>query len=175
MGNRLSGKMFSFDFRKTSAWDYQRRPLQPQPTDTFTFHLGYRSVRCGHRLRHVGTDYGKTANAAHITTECLPTSNRIRCPHRMESPAHIDRNTHLPEDYRAVQPCRVCFSFQSAVARMPCSARLWGIPMIFQQTKTTARLQICARLICTIVAVVLCSTLAYSQIPAAANRQAKLP
>src|ERR1039458_1975416 len=95
IGNRLSGNMFSFDFRKTSAWDYQRRPLRPRPTDTFTFHLGYRSVRCGHRLRHVGTDYGKTTNGAHITTESPPTSNRIRCPHRMESPAHIDRNTQL--------------------------------------------------------------------------------
>jgi hypothetical protein len=42
----------------------------------------------------VGTDYGKTTNAAHITTEWLPTSNRIRCPHGMESPAHIDRNMH---------------------------------------------------------------------------------
>jgi hypothetical protein len=42
----------------------------------------------------VGTDYGDTENAAHITTESLPTPNRIRCPHRMESPAHIDRNTH---------------------------------------------------------------------------------
>jgi hypothetical protein len=27
MGNLFSGKMFSFDFRKTSAWDYQRRLL----------------------------------------------------------------------------------------------------------------------------------------------------
>jgi hypothetical protein len=44
----------------------------------------------------VGTDYGKTKNPAHITTESLPTSNRIRCPHRMESPAHIDRNTQPP-------------------------------------------------------------------------------
>jgi hypothetical protein len=45
----------------------------------------------------VGTDYGDTENAAHITTESLPTPNRIRCPHRMESPAHIDRNTQPTE------------------------------------------------------------------------------
>jgi len=45
---------------------------------------------------HVGSDYGKTKKAAHITTEPPPTSNRIRCPHPMELPAHIDRNTQLP-------------------------------------------------------------------------------
>ena len=33
-----------------------------------------------------------------VKQQILPTSNRIRCPHRMESPAHIDRNTHLPQD-----------------------------------------------------------------------------
>ena len=84
--------MFSLDFRKTPAWDYQRRPLRPRPTDTFTFHLGSNSVPCGHRLRHVGTDYGKTKKGAHITTESLPTSERnqvptsngITCPHQPE-------------------------------------------------------------------------------------------
>jgi len=89
--------MFSFDFRKTPAWDYQRRSLPPLPTDTVPLHLGTCSVRCGHRLRHVGTDYGKSENAAHITTELLPTSNRNWCPLRMESGAHIDRNTQLAE------------------------------------------------------------------------------
>jgi hypothetical protein len=41
----------------------------------------------------VGTDYGKSENAAHITTELLPTSNGNWCPLRMESGAHMDRNT----------------------------------------------------------------------------------
>jgi hypothetical protein len=72
-GNRLLGNMFSFVFRKTSAWDYQRRPRRP-PTNTVTL--------------HVGTDYCKAENAARITTEWLPTSNR-------ESGAHIQWN-HLP-------------------------------------------------------------------------------
>ena len=76
--------MFSFDFRKTPAWDYQRPLLRLNPTDTVPFHLGTCSVRCGHRLRHVGSDYGKTKNAAHIRTELPHTSNRIRCPHRPE-------------------------------------------------------------------------------------------
>ena len=40
MGNLFSDNMFSFDFRKTSAWHYQRRLLRPGPTVTVTFHMG---------------------------------------------------------------------------------------------------------------------------------------
>ena len=75
--------MFSFDFRKTSAWDYQRRLLRPWPTSplrcmwaAITVVPGHRSIRCGPGLRHVGHDYGETKNAAHITTESRPTSHR---------------------------------------------------------------------------------------------------
>jgi hypothetical protein len=67
--------------------------LRLNPTNPVLFQLGTRSGRCGQQLRHVGSDYGKSKNAAHISTESPPTSNRIRCPHRMESGAHIDRNT----------------------------------------------------------------------------------
>ena len=83
--------MFSFHFRKTCAWDYQRRRLRPWPTSplrciwaTITVLLGHRSIRCGPRLRHVGHDYGETKNAAHIRTESRPTSNGITGPHRPE-------------------------------------------------------------------------------------------
>jgi hypothetical protein len=67
--------MFSFDFRKTSAWDYQRRLLQHWPSVTVTFDVGHRSIRCGPRLRHVGQHYGETKNAAHIAAESRPTSH----------------------------------------------------------------------------------------------------
>jgi len=87
MGNLFSGNMFSFDFRKTSAWDYQRRMLRPWPTSplrsmwaAITVLLGHRSIRCGPRLRHVGHDYGETKNAAHIRTESRPTSHRNQWP-----------------------------------------------------------------------------------------------
>jgi len=40
----------------------------------------------------VGTDYGQSDLHAHIAAESLPTSHRFRCPHPLESPAHIDRN-----------------------------------------------------------------------------------
>jgi hypothetical protein len=79
--------MFSFDFRKTSAWDYQRRLLRPWPTSplrsvwaAITVLLGHRSIRCGPRLRHVGHDYGETKNATHIRTESRPTSHRNQWP-----------------------------------------------------------------------------------------------
>jgi len=42
----------------------------------------------------VGSDYGKSKNAAHIATESLPTSQRFRCPHANGITAHIDRNPH---------------------------------------------------------------------------------
>ena len=99
MGNLFSGNMFSFDFRKTPASDYQRRPLRPWPTSplrsmwaAITVVLGHRSIRCGPRLRHVGHDYGETKNAAHIRTESRltshrnqwPISNGITGPHRPE-------------------------------------------------------------------------------------------
>jgi hypothetical protein len=98
--------MFSFDFRKTSAWDYQRRMLRPWPTSplrsmwaAITVLLGHRSIRCGPRLRHVGHDYGETKNAAHIRTESRPTSHRnqwptsngITGPHRPEYAATLPR------------------------------------------------------------------------------------
>jgi len=40
----------------------------------------------------VGTDYAMWAPIT-VKQQMLPTSERNRCPHRMESPAHIDRNT----------------------------------------------------------------------------------
>src|ERR1039458_8234409 len=87
MGNLFSGKMFSFDFRKTSAWDYQRRLLRPWPTSplrcmwaAIRVVLGHRSIPCGPRLCHVGHDYGETKNAAHIRTESRPTSHRNQWP-----------------------------------------------------------------------------------------------
>src|SRR6266567_8762027 len=102
IGNRLSGNMLSFAFRKTSAEDYQRRPANPWPPTPLrsmwapiTLLVGSRSIPCGHGLRHVGTDYGQSDFPAHITTESLPTSERFRCPHPLESPAHIDRNPQL--------------------------------------------------------------------------------
>jgi hypothetical protein len=109
MGNLFSGNMFSFDFRKTSAWDYQRRLLRPRPTSplrsmwaTTTVLLGHRSIRCGPRLRHVGRDYAMWATIT-VKHKMRPTSQRnpgphhtgICGPHPMESPAHIDRNTQL--------------------------------------------------------------------------------
>jgi hypothetical protein len=62
--------MFSFNFRKTSARDYQRRLLRPPPTDSVTL--------------HVGNDY---AMWAPITAErkMLPTSQRNGCRHQTES------------------------------------------------------------------------------------------
>jgi hypothetical protein len=98
MVNLFSGNMFSFDFRKTSAPDYQRRLLRPWPTSPLrcmwaavTVLLGHRSIRCGPRLRHVGHDYGETKNAAHMAESRptshrnqWPTSNGITGPHRPE-------------------------------------------------------------------------------------------
>jgi hypothetical protein len=72
--------MFSFAFRKTSAWDYQRRLLQPPPTDTVTF--------------HVGSDYAMWAPIT-VKPKMLPTSQRNHCPHQTESGAHIQWN-YLP-------------------------------------------------------------------------------
>jgi hypothetical protein len=102
---RDSGNMFSFDFRKTSAPDYQRRLLRPWPTSPLrcmwaavTVLLGHRSIRCGPRLRHVGHDYGETKNAAHIRAESRPTSHRnqwptsngITGPHRPEYAVYFE-------------------------------------------------------------------------------------
>jgi hypothetical protein len=114
MVNLFSGNMFSFDFRKTSAWDYQRRLLRPWPTSPLrsmwaanTVLLGHRSIRCGPRLRHVGHDYGETKNAAHIRTESRPTSHRnlwptsngITGPHRPEyAPAVPGREPYTRVD-----------------------------------------------------------------------------
>src|SRR5664280_51402 len=105
MGNLFSGKTFSFDFRKTSAWDYQRRLLRPWPTSplrcmwaAITVVLGHRSISCGPRLRHVGHDYGETKNAATSERNPGPHHTGISSPHPMESPAHIDRNTHQPRN-----------------------------------------------------------------------------
>ncbi len=50
-----------------------------------------KSIPC---VFHVGTDYGHARFPAHITAESLPTSRRFRCPHPLESTAHIDRNPH---------------------------------------------------------------------------------
>ena len=80
--------MFSFDFRKTPAWDYQRRLLRPWPTGTITF--------------HVGRDYAMWATIT-VKQKMRPTSERnpgphhtgISGPHAMESPAHMNRNTQL--------------------------------------------------------------------------------
>src|SRR6266700_640346 len=107
IGNRLSGNMLSFAFRKTSAEDYQRRPANPWPPTPLrsmwapiTLLVGSRSIPCGHGLRHVGTDYGQSDFPAHITTVSLPTSERFRCPHPLESPAHIDRNPQIGTQLR---------------------------------------------------------------------------
>ena len=94
MGNRLSGNVFSFAFRKTSAEDYQRRPANPDHRQRY--------VRCGHRLRcvwaavpfHVGTDYAMWALIT-VNPAFLPTSERNRCPHQNVFSAHIHWN-HLP-------------------------------------------------------------------------------
>jgi len=114
MGNLFSGNMFSFDFRKTSARDYQRRLLRPWPTSplrsmwaAITVLLGHRSIRCGPRLRHVGHDYGETKDAAYIRTESRPTSHRnwwptsngITGPHRPEYAALLRANTMIDIQY----------------------------------------------------------------------------
>ena len=101
--------MFSFDFRKTSAWDYQRHLLRPWHTVTVTLHLDHDYVPCGPRLRwfwaivpfDVDRDYAMWATIT-VKHKMRPTSQRnpgphhngISGPHPMESPAHIDRNTH---------------------------------------------------------------------------------
>jgi len=103
--------MFSFDFRKTSAWDYQRHLLRPWPTVTVTLHLDHDYVPCGPRLRwfwaivpfDVDRDYAMWATIT-VKHKMRPTSQRnpgphhngISGPHPMESPAHIDRNTQEP-------------------------------------------------------------------------------
>jgi len=102
--------MFSFDFRKTSAWDYQRHLLRPWPTVTVTLHLDHDYVPCGPRLRwfwaivpfDVDRDYAMWATIT-VKHKMRPTSQRnpgphhngISGPHPMESPAHIDRNTQV--------------------------------------------------------------------------------
>jgi len=96
MGNLFSGKMFSFDFRKTSAGITSDTCSGPGPLSplrciwtTITFHvaaiavvLGHRSIRLGPRLRYCGaTITVETQNAAHITTESRPTSQRNPVAH----------------------------------------------------------------------------------------------
>ena len=122
--------MFSFDFRKTSAWDYQRHLLRPWPTVTVTLHLDHDYVPCGPRLRwfwaivpfDVDRDYAMWATIT-VKQKMRPTSERnpgphhngISGPHPMESPAHIDRNTHglrilgrnEPLDKKTVVSCRL--------------------------------------------------------------------
>ena len=91
IGNRLSGNMFSFAFRKTSAEDYQRRSANPART--------HRYAPCGHPLRclwaavpfHVGTDYAMWALIT-VKPGILPTSQRNRCPHQSVFSAHIHWN-----------------------------------------------------------------------------------
>jgi hypothetical protein len=94
MGNLFSGNMFSFHFRKTSAWDYQRRLLRPWPTSPL------RSMWAAITVL-LGRDYAMWATIT-VKHKMRPTSERnpgphhtgICGPHPMESPAHIDRNTH---------------------------------------------------------------------------------
>ena len=78
----------------------------PAQTAIVPFHVGTDYAACGHRLRHVGTDYARSGFPAHITTESLPTSRRFRCPHPLESTAHIDRNpqnlSSLPTEARCL-------------------------------------------------------------------------
>ena len=111
--------MFSFDFRKTSAWDYQRHLLRPWPTVTVTLHLDHDYVPCGPRLRwfwaivpfDVDRDYAMWATIT-VKHKMRPTSQRnpgphhngISGPHPMESPAHIDRNTHNPHSINHFPP-----------------------------------------------------------------------
>jgi hypothetical protein len=81
IGNRLSGNMFSFDFRKTPAWDYQRPLLRLNPRNTVPF--------------HVGTQFHSMWAPITVKQQMLPTSERNRCPHQTKTGAHIEWN-HLP-------------------------------------------------------------------------------
>jgi transposase len=86
--------MFSFQFRKTSAEDYQRRLPRTRHRNRY--------VSCGHRLRcmwaavpfNVGTDYAMWALIT-VNPIFMPTSQRNRCPHPTVFGAHIHWN-HLP-------------------------------------------------------------------------------
>ena len=129
MGNLFSGKMFSFDFRKTSAWDYQRHLLRPWPTVTVTLHLYHDYVPCGPRLRwfwaivpfDVDRDYAMWATIT-VKHKMRPTSQRnpgphhngISGPHPMESPAHIDRNTQAAAGVSTKENPRLLYATGSA-------------------------------------------------------------
>jgi len=77
--------MFSSDFRKTPAWDYQRRLLRPPPTRTVTLHVGTDYAGWGHPFRSMWA-------VITVKRKTLPTSQRKRCPHQTESGAHIQWN-----------------------------------------------------------------------------------
>jgi len=77
--------MFSFVFRKTSPWDYQRRRIPPLPTDTVTFHAGTDYAACGQPFHSMWA-------LITVSSIFLPTSQRNRCPHQSVFGAHIHWN-----------------------------------------------------------------------------------
>ena len=98
--NLISGNRFSLDLRKTSAWDYQRRPPRPWPTVTAASHLGHDYVA---RWAAITV---KQKNAAHITPEAVahiqwnhqPTSTEIRKEPRIPRISFLKRTSS--DDFR---------------------------------------------------------------------------
>jgi serine/threonine-protein kinase HipA len=86
--------MFSFDSRKTSAEDYQRRLPPPCPRAPLRFIWAPITLMWAVIPFHVGTVYAMWAPIT-VKPKILPTSRRNRCPHHSVFGAHIHWN-HLP-------------------------------------------------------------------------------
>src|ERR1039458_3265025 len=64
------------------------------------FDVGRDSIPCGPRFRQAVHDSGDDQNADRFPAESWTASRGISGPLPLESPDHIDRNTHLPSKRR---------------------------------------------------------------------------
>ena len=74
-----------------------------------TLHLGHRSFPCGPRLHRRATITVKQKMRPSSQPNCSPHHTGISGPDPMESPAHLDWNTHLATEFGAAhleKPCR---------------------------------------------------------------------